>query len=143
MTWAEVAARLAGARTYWLGTVTPSGAPHTVYLGALGALTSLFLLSDGRPPKSMRAVFWVLVTCSLFAFIDVLIVHGTVADLGVPADVPDVVTALSAKYTWPEDQQFLPASDPDFDVVWAVRPRSALAWRLVDYDGSQRRWTAG
>jgi hypothetical protein len=71
---------------------------------------------------------------------DVLIVHGTAEDAGPPAAVPDLVAALSVKYPDPADQPYLPASDPDLDVVYAIRPRSALAWRLADYDGSQRRW---
>jgi len=57
---------------------------------------------------------------------------------GIPRDM---VTALAAKYTRPQDQQFLPDHDPDFDVVWAIRPLSAMAWRLDDYDASQRRWS--
>lgn len=66
---------------WWLGeTYRP-----TVYFSALGALISLFLLSDGRPPKSMRAVAWVLVTCSLFGFIDVLIVRLVHQGLSAPA----------------------------------------------------------
>lgn len=28
LTWPEVSSRLAAARNYWLGTTTPSGAPH-------------------------------------------------------------------------------------------------------------------
>ena len=36
----------------------------------------------------------------------------------------------------------VPDHDPDFDVVWAIRPRSAMAWRLDDYEASQRRWPA-
>jgi hypothetical protein len=40
---------------------------------------------------------------------------------------------------WP-DRQYLPDADPAFDVVYAIRPRSAMAWRLADYDASQRRW---
>jgi hypothetical protein len=48
---------------------------------------------------------------------------------------------LAAKYTRPQDQQYLPDHDPDFDVVWAIRPRSAMAWQLDDYDASQRRWS--
>jgi len=31
MTWIEVADRLAAARTYWLGSTTPSGAPHAAW----------------------------------------------------------------------------------------------------------------
>ena len=53
-----------------------------------------------------------------------------------------MVAALAAKYTSPQDQQYLPDHDPDFDVVWAIRPRSAMAWRLDDYAASQRRWPA-
>ena len=53
-----------------------------------------------------------------------------------------VGAALAAKYTSPQDQQYLPDHDPAFDVVYAVRPRSAMAWRLDDYAASQRRWTA-
>ena len=58
---------------------------------------------------------------------DVLIVRGTAEDLGSPADVPEVVAALAAKYTAPGDRQYLPDADPDFDVVYAIRPRSATA----------------
>jgi hypothetical protein len=56
--------------------------------------------------------------------------------------LPAVVTALAAKYTRPEDQPYLPDHDPDFDVVYALRPQSAMAWRLDDYTASQRRWSA-
>jgi len=38
--------------------------------------------------------------------------------------------------------QYLPGADPDFDVVYAIRPRSAMAWRLEDYAASQRRWSS-
>jgi hypothetical protein len=72
---------------------------------------------------------------------DVLIVRAVAEDLGPPATVPSVVTALAAKYTRPQDQQYLPDHDPDFDVVWAIRPQSAMAWQLDDYAGSQRRWS--
>ena len=68
--------------------------------------------------------------------------RGVAEDLGNPGMVPAVVTALAAKYTRPEDQQYLPDHDPDFDVVCALRPQSAMAWRLDDYAASQRRWLA-
>jgi hypothetical protein len=42
----------------------------------------------------------------------------------------------------PEDQQYLPSNDPDFDVVYALRPQSAMAWRLDDYPASQLRWSS-
>ena len=67
---------------------------------------------------------------------DVVIVRGTAEDLGRPAQVPEVVAALSAKYTGEGDRQYLPDADPDFDVVYALRPHSAMMWRLADYDSS-------
>jgi hypothetical protein len=72
---------------------------------------------------------------------DVLIVGGTAEDLGAPSSVPSVVAALAAKYTGPEDRPYLPDADPAFDVVYAIRPRSAMAWRLSDFETSQRRWS--
>jgi hypothetical protein len=54
---------------------------------------------------------------------------------------PHVIAALAAKYTRPADRQYLPDEDPDFDVVYAIRPTSAVVWQLADYTGSQRRWS--
>jgi hypothetical protein len=53
-----------------------------------------------------------------------------------------VVAALSAKYTGEDDRQYLPGADPDFDVIYAISPQSAMMWRLADYEASQRRWTS-
>lgn len=44
--------------------------------------------------------------------------------------MPEVVAALSAKYSGEGDQQYLPDADPDFDVIYALRPQSAMTWRL-------------
>jgi hypothetical protein len=70
-----------------------------------------------------------------------VIVRGTAEDLRTPAQVPHVAAALSEKYTSPGDQQYLPDADPDFDAVYAIRPQSAMMWRLATYQASQRRWT--
>ena len=49
-----------------------------------------------------------------------------------------MVAALSAKYPSEEDRHYLPAADPAFDVVYAIRPQSARIWRLPDFESSQR-----
>ena len=51
-----------------------------------------------------------------------------------------MVAALAAKYADPADRPYLPDADPDFDVVYAIRPHTAVAWRLDAYEASQRRW---
>jgi PPOX class probable F420-dependent enzyme len=141
MTWTEVADRLAEARTYWLGSTTASGAPHAAPVWGVVTGETLYLYSERSTVKARNLAADPRVVVHLESGEDVLIVRGVAEDLGPPAAVPSVVTALAAKYTRPQDQQYLPDYDPDFDVVWAIRPRSAMAWRLDDYDASQRRWS--
>jgi nitroimidazol reductase NimA-like FMN-containing flavoprotein (pyridoxamine 5'-phosphate oxidase superfamily) len=143
MSWAEVAERLAAARNYWLGSTTASGAPHAAPVW--GAVTggTLYVYSERSTVKARNLAIDPRVVIHLESGEDVLIVRGVAEELGAPADVPAVVAALAAKYTRPEDRQYLPDADPAFDVVYALRPRSALAWRLDDYAASQRRWSLG
>lgn len=100
---------------------------------------TLHLYSERSTVKARNIAANPRVVVHLESAEDVLIVHGLAQDLGTLATVPSVVVALAAKYTRPQDQQYLPDHDPDFDVVYALRPRSAMAWRLDGYAGSQRR----
>jgi hypothetical protein len=139
MTWSEIATRLSAARTYWLGSTTPSGAPHAAPVWGVVHEETLYLYSERSTVKARNLAADPRVLVHLESGEDVLIVRGSAEDVGSPADVPDVVAALGRKYSAPEDQQFLPAADPAFDVVYEIRPQSALAWRLDDYD-AQSRW---
>jgi PPOX class probable F420-dependent enzyme len=140
--WLEVAARLATARNYWLCTTMPSGAPHAAPVWGAVADGTLYLYSERRTVKARNLAADPRVVVHLESGDNVVIVRGTAEDLGAPAQVPEVVAALAAKYTGDGDQQYLPGADPDFDVLYALRPQSAMIWRLADYDGSQRRWTS-
>ena len=141
MTWTEVVDRLAEARTYWLGSTTASGAPHAAPVW--GAVTdgTLHVYTERRTVKARNIAVSPRVLVHLESGEDVLIVHGLAEDLGLPSAVPHVIAALAAKYTRPADRQYLPDEDSDFDVVYAIRPTSAVAWQLADYVGSQRRWS--
>ena len=142
LSWPEVAARLAAARTYWLCTTMPSGAPHAAPVWGVVTGQVLYLYSERRTVKARNLAADPRVLVHLESGEDVVIVRGTAKDLGKPAQVPDVVAALSAKYTGGDDRQYLPDADPDFDVVYAISPESAMIWCLADYVGSQRRWTS-
>src|SRR5215472_491986 len=98
MTWAEVADRLAAARTYWLGTTTVSGAPHAAPVW--GAVTggTLYLYSERSTVKARNLAADPRVVVHLESGEDVLIVRGTAEDAGAPAQFPAVVDALVAKY---------------------------------------------
>jgi general stress protein 26 len=140
--WPEIAARLAPARNYWLCTTTPSGAPHAAPVWGVVTGHTLYLYSERRTVKARNLADDPRVLVHLESGEDVLIVRGTAEDVGAPADVPEVMAALSSKYTSEADRQYLPDADPDFDVVFAIRPQSAMIWRLADYETSQRRWTS-
>jgi pyridoxamine 5'-phosphate oxidase-like protein len=140
VSWAEVAARLAPARNYWLCTTTPSGAPHATPVWGVVIDSDLFFYSERRTVKARNLAADPRVVVHLESGDDVVIVRGTLEDLGAPAQAGYVVTALSAKYTEPGDQAFLPAADPSFDVLYVLRPRSARMWRLPGFEASQRSW---
>jgi hypothetical protein len=103
---------------------------------------TLYLYSERRTVKARNLAADPRVVVHLECGEDVVVVRGRAEDLGPPAGVPEVVAALAAKYTGEEDRQYLPDADPDFDVVYAIRPQSAMMWHLADYEASQRRWTS-
>ena len=82
----------------------------------------LYLYSERRTVKARNLAADPRVVVHLESGEDVVIVRGTAEDLGVPAGVPEVVAALSSKYTGEGDRQYLPDADPDFDVVYAISP---------------------
>ena len=141
MTWPEIAERLSAPRQYWLSTTTPAGAPHASPVWGAVTEETLCLYSQRNTVKARNLAADPRAVVHLESGEDVLIVYGRLDDVGTPAEVPRVVAALAAKYTRPEDQRYLPSNDPDFDVVYALRPQSAMAWRLDDYSASQRRWS--
>ena len=137
--WPEVAARLAAARSYWLCTTMPSGGPHAAPVWGVVINHVLYLYSERRTVKARNLAADPRVVVHLESADDVVLVRGTAEVLGTPAQVPEVVAGLSAKYTGEGDRRYLPDADPAFDVVYAISPQSAMMWRLPDYEGSQRR----
>jgi Pyridoxamine 5'-phosphate oxidase len=138
--WADVLARLAPVRNYWLSTVGRDGGPHAVPVWGAALDGTLYLYSARTTVKARNLAADPRAVIHLESGDDVTIVHGTLHDVGQPGDVPAVVRALAGKYTRPEDVGYLPSSNPHLDVVYALRPRLALMWRLDDM-ASYRRWT--
>ena len=129
LSWAEVAGRLAAARNYWLNTTTPSGAPHAAPVWGAVAGQTLYLYSERSTVKARNIAADPRVVVHLESGDDVVIVRGTAEELGVPAQVPEVVAALAAKYTARGDRQYLPDADPTS--TWSTR------------SGHGRRWCGG
>jgi hypothetical protein len=109
-----------------------------------GAVVSrdLYFFSERRTVKARHVAANPHVAVHLESAEDVVIVQGMLSDLGIPREYSDVMRALDAKYASPEDARYLPTADPDFDVLWRLRPHRAMLWRLDQYDASQARWQA-
>lgn len=138
--WVEVADRLAAARNYWLGTCGPAGKPHAVPVWGAVLDHGLYLFTARETAKARHVSANPGVVVHLESAEDVVIVNGTLEDLGLPQAHADVLAALEEKYSAPRDARYLPSNDAYFDVLWRLRPRRAMLWRLDDYDASQARW---
>ncbi len=138
--WSEVLHRLDGERTYWLSTVGAGAIPHVCPVWGVTVESAWYFYTEQSSVKARNLASNPHATLNLGDGEDVLIVRGRMRDVGHPVDHPDVVTAFSAKYTSPNDREFLPLADPAFDVVYVLDPSLAMTWRLTDYAGSQRRW---
>jgi general stress protein 26 len=102
----------------------------------------LYFFSERRTAKARHVAANAQVVVHLESAENVVIVNGYLEDLGLPQEHADVLGALEAKYSALEDARYLPSADPDFDVLWRLRPHRAMLWRLDQYDRSQARWRA-
>jgi nitroimidazol reductase NimA-like FMN-containing flavoprotein (pyridoxamine 5'-phosphate oxidase superfamily) len=142
VTWTEVAFRFDQARNSWIGTVDSAGAPHAVPIWTAGVDGAIYIFGERRSAKFRNLVTNPNIVLHLESGDEVVIVRGTASDVGAPGDVPAVVAAFAAKYTEPDDEQWLPHVDPSVDVVARIEPAMALLWSSDDFFASKRRWIA-
>ena len=143
VTWGEVVARFDAARNAWIGSVDPAGTPHAVPIWTASVDEVLYVFGERRSVKFRNIAANPHVVVNLESGDEVVIVRGSAYDIGTPAQAPDVVAAFAAKYTDPDDVQWLPDVDPSVDLVARISPSVALLWSSDDYFGTKRRWQAG
>ncbi len=142
MTWDEVAARLAPARSYWVASIGAGGAPHTVPVWGVELEGTLYFYGERTTVRVAHLARDGRVAVHLEDPSDVLVVNGRLEDVGTTTDHPAVVAALRAKYDEPGDAGYLPSDTTPFDLVYRFVPDRAMSWNLEDFEGSQRRWRA-
>jgi nitroimidazol reductase NimA-like FMN-containing flavoprotein (pyridoxamine 5'-phosphate oxidase superfamily) len=143
VTWSDVVSRFDAARNAWFGTADPTGAPHAVPIWTASVDEVLYVFGERRSVKFRNLATNPRVVVNLESGDDVVIVRGQAYDVGTPAQVPAVVAAFAAKYTDPDDVQWLPEVDPSVDLVARITPSVALLWSSDDYFDTLRRWQAG
>jgi PPOX class probable F420-dependent enzyme len=141
LTWSRVAARLAPARNYWLGTTRPDGSPHAAPVWGVvhGEVLYLYTEVDTVKARNLRADPRTVV--HLESGDDVLIVNGTLGEVADPDELAAVLPAFATKYDDPDDRQYLPVGPPR-EAVLRLTPESALSWDLARFETSQQRWSA-
>ena len=140
--WSEVAALLAPARSYWLGTTSGDGSPHVAPVWGIIVDADFFVYSERLTKKAKNLSRDSRAVVHLESAEEVVIVHGHFDDIGAPMDAPAVIQALCAKYASFDDSRYLPSNDDAFDVLYVLRPERAHMWSLSDFEGTQRMWTA-
>ncbi len=143
VTWSEIVARFDAARNAWIGTVDPDGGPHAVPIWTASVDEVLYVFGERRSVKFRNLAANPRVVVNLESGDQVVIVRGSAYDIGTPGQAPGVVAAFAAKYTQPDDVQWLPEVDPSVDLVARIVPSVALLWNSDDYFGTKRRWQAG
>ena len=141
MDWGEVAARLAAARSYWLHS-HGSGrwAARRTGLGGGRRQAALYLYTERSTVKA-RNLARRPTRGDPPAGSGELPDRARLAGRPRPAPGPSGGRrCLDAAYPDPADRAYLPSADPAFDVLYALRPSRARAWRLADWDGSQATW---
>ena len=142
LTWPEVAGALAPSRNYWLGTTSRDGSPHAAPVWGVVLDEVLYLFTESDSVKALNLAADPRLVLHLESGDDVLIVRGSAELLGRPGDLPAIVAAFAGKYTEPDDLQYVPTATDVLNVIYAVRPRSAMVWLIDEYETSQRRWVA-
>ena len=141
LTWSAVAALLAPSRNYWIGTTRADRSPHAAPVWGVVVGEVLYVYTEVGTVKARNLEADPRTVVHLESGDDVVMAQGTMTPVTEPDLIAPLLTAFAAKYTDPNDRQYLPVGPPG-EVVLALQPVSAMTWQLGDYGGSQRRWTA-
>jgi len=134
MPWKRVTVQLAKSHNYWIGTSRPDGRPHAVPVWGLW-LDETFLFSTGRSSQKARNLARnPALVVHLESGDDAVILEGVAEEVADPAWLARFADAYDAKYHFRVDTH-----DPK-NVIYAVRVRTAFAWREADFPSGATRW---
>lgn len=128
--------RLAESRNYWICTARPDGRPHSIPVWGFWLDGAVYFGTARSTRKARNLARNPAVSIHLESGDDVVILEGT----AVEADLMDTATfkkldaASRAKYKMPL------MVVPKESVVYAVRPRTVLAWTEKDFPNNATRW---
>jgi hypothetical protein len=124
--WDTVAARLGGARIYWLAVLDRRGAPRTFPHWGVVVNDALYFYVDGATGVALDLRRDPRIAVHLEDGENPVIVRGTAKPAGTPTELPDVVAAFSVKYDYTDDSRFPNTTPQPGDYIYVVTPNWAL-----------------
>ncbi|MBI2868077.1 MAG: pyridoxamine 5'-phosphate oxidase family protein [Chloroflexi bacterium] len=135
--WKWVTDRMSQARTYWIGTTRPSGAPHVTPVWGLWLNGAFSFATDRNSRKGRNIAHSPRMVLHLESGEDVVILEGVAEEVTKAAALKQFAEAYAAKYQVEVD---VTPEARRVNAVFVVRPRTAYAWLESDYPGGATRW---
>lgn len=136
LTWAWVAAQMAAARTYWVCTTRPDGAPHAAPVWGVWADETLYFATATSSRKARNLAADPRVAVHLESGDETVIFEGTAVQEAAAAVLGPVVAQYGAKYP---HQPALPL--PAGEAFYRLQAVKALAWLEADFPNTAVRFT--
>ena len=132
--WSWAVERLSAARNYWVVTVRPDGAPHTMAVWGVW-LDDRFYFSTSETSRKARnleasGACTVAIECEDD---ETVVVDGAGAIERDAAVIERFVAAYEPKYAW--------SMDPMPGAVYVVRPRAVFGIGATPFEQTATRWT--
>jgi nitroimidazol reductase NimA-like FMN-containing flavoprotein (pyridoxamine 5'-phosphate oxidase superfamily) len=139
VTWSHVVERLEEARSYWVATLDPQSRPHVRPIW--GGFVEGTLYVEGGPTTrwARNLAANPVISVHLESGDDVVIVEGTAHEVRPePALAAQLAERIGAKY---RSSGYEPTPDQwDRGGLWAIRPRTVLAWAHFPQDATAFRF---
>jgi hypothetical protein len=130
--WAWAQERIATSHNYWLTTVRPDGAPHTMLVWGIW-LDGAYYFSTGATTRKARNLQQNpnCIVCNENAE-EAVIMEGVARKLRDGEIPPQAFTDYKTKYGWD--------LDPKRGPVWAIRPNTVFAMPEKQFPKGVTRW---
>lgn len=134
LSWGTVADQLVAAHNYWVCTTRPDGRPHAAPVWGLWLDGAVCFATDPASRKGRNLAANPEVVVHLESGDDAVILEGAAEQVTDRTALARFADDYHTKYG------FRPDVDDPAALVYAVRPRTAYAWRERDFLTSATRW---
>ena len=132
--WRDISRRLLESHNYWIATTRPNGYPHAVPVWGVWMDDGLYFGTDLRSRKARNLAANQAAVIHLESGDDAVILEGLAEEITDSSVIDRIDDAYLAKY------KMRLTEAPGKLIIYAVRPRVALAWRERDFPRSATRW---